>query len=84
MVIWKRELSLTTTQDVDLPEGAEIILAREQHDRVCIWYRCNPEAPKKARRIAIVGTGDACPETEGRYLGTASLRRGNFMVFERV
>lgn len=60
ITIWKTVLRPTDVQDVELPKGAQIICAREQLDDICIWYRCDPEAPKELRRFAIHGTGHRC------------------------
>lgn len=85
--IWKVVLDLTDEQSVQLPALAEILCAREQHDQICIWFRCHPSAPKQSREIAIVGTGHPAPAAhEARYLGSASLHEGQFIfhVFERA
>jgi hypothetical protein len=83
--IWKATLDLRGVQDVTVPEGAEILTAREQHGQVCIWFKCDPFAAKVARRIALVGTGHPAPP-DGRYLGSAHLDGGHLVlhVFERV
>lgn len=78
--IWKAQLELNGTQVIGVPVGAELLCAREQHDSVCIWFRCDPnEKSKETRTIALIGTGNAAP-VGGRYLGTASLRGGTLMV----
>lgn len=84
--IWKATLKPIDAQQIEVPEGAELLCAREQHEQICVWFRCNPSAPKELRDIAIVGTGHPAPNSEGRYIGTASLMGGNLMfhVFERV
>jgi hypothetical protein len=83
--IWKTVLEPTDIQDVDIPEGAEILCAREQYGRPCIWFRCDPNAPLKPRRIGIAGTGTPAPEKD-RYLGTCSLMEGTLIlhVFEET
>lgn len=91
MVIWKTVLQRVDVQQIEIPAGAEILLAREQIDhreqieQVCVWYRCDPSAPLETRTIVIVGTGNKKLSADGRYLGTASLRGGQLMyhVFER-
>lgn len=82
--IWKTILKPETVQRVVVPAGAEILCAREQYDDICIWYRCDPHAPKETRSIAVIRTGTAAPD-DGRFLGTASLRGGALMfhMFER-
>ena len=85
MVIWKTILELTDVQTIEIPGGAEILCAREQSERICIWYRCDPHKEKESRKIAIVGTGKTTPSVNDRYLGTASLHGGQYMfhVFEQ-
>lgn len=80
--IWKTELRETDVQVIDVPAGAELVCAREQFEKICIWYRCDPSRSIEQRKIAIVGTGHQAPE-DGRYVGTASLRGGSliFHVF---
>jgi hypothetical protein len=85
--IWKQVLNVVDVQqEIMLPAGAEILCARDQQEQICIWFRCDPDAPKSPRRFAIVGTGHPAPsQQESRYLGTASLLGGQFMfhVFEK-
>jgi len=67
-----------------VPSDAELLYAREQHNEVCIWFRCEPSRPQERRRIKVVGTGHSdCPDG-GRYLGSAHLNNGQlvFHVFE--
>jgi len=82
--IWKVALTQMGTQDVRVPEGAEFLCAREQNEKACVWFRCDPNHEKKLRRIAVVGTGHEAPD-DGRYLGTAMLMDGSLVlhVFER-
>lgn len=84
--VWKATLKPTDTQSIMVPDGAEMLCAREQFEQICVWYRCDPDAPLTPRILAIVGTGNPAPGPEGRYLGTASLHGGQLMfhVFERV
>lgn len=78
--VWKAPLSLMTEQTIEVPIGAEFLCAREQGEDIAVWFRCDPEAPKDLRTIVLCGTGHhAPPESEARYLGTASLLRGSLM-----
>ena len=81
-VIWKSILDPQAQQAIMLPEGAEMLYAREQNEQICVWYRCDPAAPKVARFMAIVGTGHTAPD--GKYIGSVSLHGGQliFHVFE--
>lgn len=85
-VIWKETLAFVDVQQVMLPDGAEILCAKEQFEQICIWFRCDPGAPKSPRSVAIIGTGNPAPSADGRYLGTATLAGGSLMfhVFERA
>lgn len=76
--IWKAQLQPTEVQEIAVPIGAEMLCAREQHNEICVWYRCDPTAVLEHRKIAVVGTGHAAPP-DGRYLGTASLHGGQLM-----
>lgn len=76
--IWKAALEAADVQEIQVPVGAEFLCAREQYERICVWFKCDPAAPKEWRKIAIVGTGHPAP-ADGRYLGTASLQGGNLM-----
>jgi hypothetical protein len=83
--IWKAVLSLTDVQDIEIPENAELLTAREQQDQLCVWFKCDPTKPLRKRRIMIVYTGHSAPE-EARYVGTGLLCGGQFVihVFEQV
>lgn len=83
--IWKTILKPADVQTIEVPEGAELLCAREQFEQICVWFRCDPSASKTQREVAIVGTGHPAP-ADGRYLGTAALHGGNLMfhVFERM
>ncbi len=93
-VIWKKEISLDTDLHyIDIPIGAEILYAREQKhehpdvvEKICIWFRCDPLQPTQPRTICIVGTGHPCPDSEGRYLGSAHLKNDTLIlhVFEKL
>lgn len=88
MRIWKTELQPVDVQEIIVPQGAEMLCARDQHEKICVWYRCDPDntLERDRRTIAIVGTGNPAPSSEGRYLGSAFLQGGAlvFHVFERI
>ena len=76
--IWKTVLRPADVQEITVPAGAKFLCAREQHEEICVWYRCDPDQPKVPRGVAIVGTGHPAPD-DGKYIGTASLRGGALM-----
>jgi hypothetical protein len=74
--IWKAVLKPTGIQELEFPVGAEFLCAHEQHEKICIWFRVNPDQKVTERRkIAIIGTGHPAP-ADGRYLGSAFLNGG--------
>jgi hypothetical protein len=83
--IWKAVLRVADVQPIVVPVGAEMLFAREQFEEICIWFRCDSDAPKEQRLIAVIATGAPAPGNEARYLGSASLMGGNLIyhVFER-
>jgi len=70
-VIWKTTLYSLVDQQIMVPEGAEMLCARDQMNHICVWYRCNPAAKLVPRTLIVVGTGDVAPGSDARYLGTA-------------
>lgn len=84
--VWKATLKAMDIQQIEVPAGAELLCAREQFEAICVWFRCDPRAPKEKREVAIVGTGHDAPDSDGRYIGTASIQGGSLMlhVFERI
>jgi len=83
--IWKAILAPTGIQDIEVPEGAELLTARDQLEQICVWFKCDPSKPPSKRCIAICGTGHPAPE-DARYVGTGFLHGGQLVlhVFESV
>lgn len=83
--IWKAVLKATDVQDIEVPEDAELLIARDQHEQLCVWFKCDPNKPLSKRRIAVRGTGHYVP-AGARYVGTGFLRGGALVlhVFERI
>lgn len=83
-VIWKAVLAPTDVQYIRVPEGAELLTARDQLEQICVWFKCEPDKPLSPRRINMCGTGHDAPD--GRYLGTGFLHGGQlvFHVFEQT
>lgn len=80
--VWKTVLNVADIQDIEVPIGSIFLTAREQREELCVWYRCDPFAPKVSIRIAIIGTGHSAPD-DGLYIGTGQLHGGSlvFHVF---
>jgi len=80
LTIWKETLAITGSQTVMLPAGAKILCAKEQHGEICIWFQCDPSAPKKPRRITVAGTGHPCHDG-GRHIGSVVYGDDGTFVF---
>ena len=83
--IWKVILGQTGIQEIEVPVGAVMLCAREQHERICVWFRCNPTNPIVRKAVAVVGTGDQIPNAFDHYIGSAMLMDGalGFHIFGR-
>jgi len=80
LTIWKSILEPVGLQEIDVPMGSEFLCTHTQNEMLCVWYKCDPTAPKEQRRVAIVGTGHSA-ETEGAdYLGSCLLMGGRLVL----
>jgi hypothetical protein len=75
-------LEVASVQTILVPEGAELLTAREQFEHPCVWFLCDKSKPMERRLVAMVGVGDPAP-SDGRYIGSCQLMGGVFHVFER-
>jgi len=80
--IWKFALELADYQQVEMPEGAEIISVAVQGELVCLWAIVNPARPAEYRGIQIVGTGNPIPANLQRFIGTVQIPPFVWHVFE--
>ena len=84
-VIWKYELDLTGTQELNLPEGAEILTAQMQWDDCCCWVLQEQNATTfKSRKIRVYGTGHPVAEGSLDYISTVQLRGMVLHIFEEL
>jgi len=83
VTIWKY-ITHDTATSFDMPDGARILHAGEQHGQICVWALVDPSAPLKPRVIKVVGTGWLFTESNLTYIGTVTLEDGAlvFHVFE--
>ena len=83
LVIWNIILE-GREHKAELPTGATVIAARDQNNRICVWVKCDPTAPKEQRTFCIVPTGQHFEDDGRAYIGTAHLDGGTFVfhVFE--
>lgn len=84
--IWKYPLGITDTQNLMLPEGAEILSAQMQGETLCLWALVNPDAPKQRREIEVLGTGNPAPEAARRYIATVQSHTSALVwhIFEKL
>ena len=83
--IWKFELEVTDEQEVEMPQGAQLMDVQEQGGKVCLWAAVDSEAPKEKRTIEIIGTGHPIDVENVDRVYVASTQQGPFVwhVFER-
>ncbi len=84
--IWKYPLDVTDVQKVMMPKGAMILSAQVQRDILCLWALGDPEQPKEARFIEVIGTGNPTTVQDRVFIGTADMGNGSLVwhVFERL
>jgi hypothetical protein len=64
---------------VSIPQGAEMLTAREQHGRLFVWARVDVNRPRAGRTFCVACTGqDDVPAWP--YIGTAMLHGGEFVL----
>lgn len=83
-VVYKYMIPGAGAGPIQMPKGAMCLFAREQHNYVCIWALVDPEAEKEPRSFVAVETGNTAVPDGSRYLGSALLDNGNYVlhVFE--
>lgn len=88
--VHKFPLAMMGRQQVELPEGAEILAVQAQRNIPTIWAIVDPAptVPKQQHTFAIYGTGHPMPElemgAERKYIGTFQQMDGAlvFHLFE--
>ena len=72
--VFKLTLEIKDEQKVQLQKGSSILKCEEQHDKITLWYLCDPEAELSEETFYVVGTGQQLPDTfPGLYVGTAQV-----------
>ena len=83
--IFKYQLETTDIQQVEMPQGAEILCIKTQNETPCIWALVETNATVTKRIFEIIGTGFNITENDNRkYIGTYQLNGGSlvFHCFE--
>jgi len=57
-VIYKYPLETKRVQTIEVPQGGEILMFREQHNRPTMWIRHDKGVPTKKQQFMLVPTGD--------------------------
>lgn len=83
-VVHKYQLGLSDRQEVEMPEGAEIVHAAEHQGSICLWAVVDPDAQTESRRFVVVGTGQEVGDgwAEHEFVGTAMVGEFVWHVFE--
>lgn len=68
-VIWKFGVEVGVGQVVPMPDGAHILSAQMQDDKICIWANVEPNRSNRGRVVHVVGTGWDLDHS-GLYVGT--------------
>lgn len=88
-VVYKYQISLSQSNHIDMPEGANLLTLQLQNNTPTIWCLVDDEKPMVTRIFEIWGTGDYLrPLTHytRTYIGTFQLHGGAlvFHVFEVI
>jgi len=82
--IWKYPLKVEDYQQLNIPDGGQILTVQVQNGIPCVWAKVNPASRLLKRGIFIVGTGHRVSECCGEHVGTFQIADGAliFHVFE--
>jgi hypothetical protein len=73
LVVWKYPIDMVDLFSLDLPLGAQVLHVEMQKDTCCMWCLVDPDAPPKARRFRLAGTGHPIIDCEVKYIGTFNM-----------
>lgn len=84
MIIYKYTLSMEHQQDVEMPEGAQLLSVQVQNSAVQLWALVDPTAPTVTRKIVLCATGEPIHVDLGQFISTFQLLGGSvvFHAFE--
>lgn len=78
--IWKFNLQMLQTQVVEMPDRAELLSVRVQHDELMVWALVDPEARKVERPFMLYATGEPLPDGPmGVFVGTVMFQGGDYV-----
>ena len=84
MIIGKFPLSMEDVQQIEMPEGAEILTVQLQRGTPCIWALIDTDKPKQLVEIEMFGTGHPMDDKLRKYIGSFQMKEEQFIfhVFE--
>lgn len=77
--IWKYDLEVEPTQDLYVPEGAEVLCVDLQASKPKLWCLVETDNPPSKLTILTHGTGSLLDEV-GQYLGSYQLYGGALVL----
>lgn len=80
IVVYKYELPLRDSADIEMHDGAQILKVDTQSDALVLWAKVDTDRPLSTRRFYIRGTGHGFIGSEGKHLGTAILQGGALVL----
>ena len=85
MVIFKYTLAVTDVQELEMPEGAQLLTVQVQNGEPQLWALVDRYANTVTRRIVIYGTGHEVHPDPGTYVATFQQAGGALVwhVFDR-
>jgi len=79
--IYKYPLRHVGSQELEMPQGAQILSCQAQQGVPCVWALVTTESPKVNRVFRVLLTGaHADPLLTAVHIGTVLLDEGNFVV----
>ena len=82
--IWKFPLKTTGTQEIKIPQEAELLTIQVQNDEPHLWALVDTANSIESRKIDIYNTGQVLHDVNRKYIGSYQLFKGCLMhhVFE--
>lgn len=81
--IWKFELPLGVpeTVEVDMPDGAQMLSAINQREKLVVYAMVNPKVKARKHKFRVIETGEEFKLTVNHaFVGTVSFRNGDYIV----
>ena len=79
--IFKYQLSIKDTQNINLPANSEPLSVQIQNGVICVWFVVDTSMPTEIAEINIFGTGHSLPDVMGKHIGAVQLNSLVWHVF---